>query len=286
MQNRSTILALAAVAGMLLFSTGCEKLRARDNLNQGVNAFKSAKFADAVSHFKTAVELDPSLSSARLYLATAYRSQYIPGAESDENRDFAKRAMEEFMTVYKEEPNNKLALQSIASLHYDEAQGQTALEDKFKKLDDAKSWHEKILKVDPSAKESLYTIGVIAWAKTYPIRKKARVELRMGDEEPGPIKDVKVRTKLYERNTPILEEGIAAMRKAIEVDKEYDDAMAYLNLLLREKADISDTPAMAKQFSDEADSWVQKAVETKKVKAARMPSQIGIVSEEAPAKKE
>jgi len=57
-------------------------------------------------------------------------------------------------------------------------------------------------------------------------------------------------------------------------------------LLLREKADISDTPAMAKQFSDEADSWVQKAVETKKVKAARMPSQIGIVSEEAPAKKE
>jgi len=173
MQNRSTILALAAVAGMLLFSTGCEKLRARDNLNQGVNAFKSAKFADAVSHFKTAVELDPSLSSARLYLATAYRSQYIPGAESDENRDFAKRAMEEFMTVYKEEPNNKLALQSIASLHYDEAQGQTALEDKFKKLDDAKSWHEKILKVDPSAKESLYTIGLSLGRR--PIRSARRL---------------------------------------------------------------------------------------------------------------
>ncbi|MBY0504278.1 MAG: hypothetical protein K2X03_10225 [Bryobacteraceae bacterium] len=285
MRNQSTILVLAASATLLLFSTGCEKLRARDNLNQGVNAFKNAKFADAVSHFKTAVELDPSLASARLYLATAYRSQYIPGAESDENRELARRAMEEFTKVYNQEPNNKLALQSIASLHYDEAQGLTALEDKFKKLDEAKSWHEKILKVDPSAKESLYTIGVIAWAKTYPIRKKARVELKMKDEEPGPIKDVKVRTKLAERNTPILEEGINAMRKAIEVDKEYDDAMAYLNLLLREKADIADTPALAKQFSEEADSWVQKAVETKKIKAARMPTQTGIVSEEAPAKK-
>ena len=284
MQNRSSIVVLAAAAGLLLFSSCCEKLRARDNLNQGVNAFKNAKFADAVAHFKTAVELDPSLSSARLYLATAYRSQYIPGAESDENRDFAKRAMEEFTKVYEQEPTNKLALQSIASLHFDEAQGQTALEDKFKKLDEAKTWHEKILKVDPNAKESYYTLGVISWMKTYPIRKKARVELKMRDEEPGPIKDVKVRAKLSERNTPIVDEGIAAMRKAIDIDKEYDDAMAYLNLLLREKADISDTTAMAKQFSDEADSWVQKAVETKKVKAARMPVQTGIVAEEAPKK--
>lgn len=285
MRNHSTILALAATASLLFVSSGCEKLRARDNLNQGVNAFKNAKFADAVSHFKTAVELDPSLSSARLYLATAYRSQYIPGADSEENRDFAKRAMEEFTKVYEQEPTNKLALQSIASLHYDEAQAFTALEDKFKKLDEAKNWHEKILKVDPSAKESLYTIGVIAWAKTYPIRKKARVELKMKDEDPGPIKDVKVRNQLAARNMPIIEEGMAAMRKAIEVDKEYDDAMAYLNLLLREKADISDTAALARQYSDEADNWVQRAVETKKVKAARMPTQTGIVNEDAPAKK-
>ena len=278
------MLVLAATASLLMVSSGCEKLRARDNLNQGVNAFKNAKFADAVNHFKTAVELDPSLSSARLYLATAYRSQYIPGAESDENRDFAKRAMEEFTKVYEQEPTNKLALQSIASLHFDEAQGFPALEDKFRKLDEAKNWHEKILKVDPSAKESLYTIGVIAWMKTYPVRKKARVELKMKDEDPGPIKDVKVRTQLAARNMPIIEEGMTAMRKAIEVDKEYDDAMAYLNLLLREKADISDTAALSRQYSDEADSWVQKAVDTKKVKAARMPTQTGIVTEDAPKK--
>ena len=278
------MLVLAATASLLMVSSGCEKLRARDNLNQGVNAFKNAKFADAVNHFKTAVELDPSLSSARLYLATAYRSQYIPGAESDENRDFAKRAMEEFTKVYEQEPTNKLALQSIASLHFDEAQGFPALEDKFRKLDEAKNWHEKILKVDPSAKESLYTIGVIAWMKTYPVRKKARVELKMKDEDPGPIKDVKVRTQLAARNMPIIEEGMTAMRKAIEVDQEYDDAMAYLNLLLREKADISDTVALSKQYSDEADSWVQKAVDTKKVKAARMPTQTGIVTEDAPKK--
>ncbi len=63
----------------MLFATGCEKLRARDHLNKGVQAFKTAKYTQAVDHFKEAVQLDPEFATARLYLATAYMSQYIPG---------------------------------------------------------------------------------------------------------------------------------------------------------------------------------------------------------------
>ena len=222
---------------------------------------------------------------ARLYLATAYRSQYIPGAESEENKQLAKKAMDEFQKVYSADPKSILAIQSIASLHYDEAQGQTALEDKFRKMDEAKDWHKKLLAIKPDAKESYYTLGVIAWAKTYPIRKKARIELKMKDEDLGPIKDKKVRLQLKERNTPIIEEGIEAMKKAIEIDPEYDDAMAYLNLLLREKADIADTVEENKKLSAEADNWVSKAVEAKKIKAARAPKQTGIIQEEAGGEK-
>lgn len=282
--NMRTIAIAAGVAAAVLLSTGCEKLRARDNLNRGVNAFKSAKYADAVDAFKQAVEYDPEFHVARLYLATAYRSQYIPGAESEENKQLAKRAMEEFQKVYAADPKSKLAIQSIASLHYDEAQGQTALEDKFRKLDEAGEWHKKLLAIDPAAKESYYTLGVIAWAKTYPLQKKARVEMKMKDEEPGPLKDKKVRETLQARNMPIVDEGIAAMRKAIEVDKEYDDAMAYLNLLLRVKSDIANTPAEAKELSREADDWVTKALEVKKIKAARQPAQTGIIQETQEAK--
>ena len=43
-----------------LLSTGCEKLKARDHLNKGVQAFKSAKYTQAVEHFKEAVQLDPT----------------------------------------------------------------------------------------------------------------------------------------------------------------------------------------------------------------------------------
>lgn len=280
-----TLATLVSVLTLALLGTACEKLKARDNLNRGVAAFKNAKYADAVKHFQEAVDYDPDFHVARLYLATAYRSQYIPGAESEDNKQLAKKAMEEFQKVYSADPKSILAIQSIASLHYDEAQGQTALEDKFKKMDEAKEWHKKLLAIDPKAKESYYTLGVIAWAKTYPVRKKARIELKMKDEEPGPIKDKKVRETLKERNTPIIEEGIEAMKKAIEIDPEYDDAMAYLNLLLREKADIADTPAAAKELSNEADGWVAKAVEAKKIKAARQPAQTGIIQEEAGGEK-
>jgi tetratricopeptide (TPR) repeat protein len=274
------LLALAGLSLTLSLSTSCEKLQARDHLNKGVNAFKAAKYPQAVEFFKKAVELDPSFDIARLYLATAYRTQYIPGADSDENKAYWNNALEEFTKVYKADPTSKLALQSIASLHFDAAQGMPALDDKFKKLDEAREWHDKLLKLDPAMKESWYTLGVIAWMKTYPVRKKARVELKLKDDQPGPISDKKVLAELRTKNMATVDGGIEAMRKAIAVDKEYDDAMAYLNLLLREKADISESKEDFKKYSDEADEWVSKAVETKKIKAARTPQQTGIVQEE------
>ena len=61
---------------------GCTKLRARDQLNKGVQSYKNARYEEAIEHFKNAVALDPSLVNARLYLATAYAQQYIPGADT------------------------------------------------------------------------------------------------------------------------------------------------------------------------------------------------------------
>jgi hypothetical protein len=103
--------------------------------------------------------------------------------------------------------------------------------------------------------------------------------MKMKDEELGPLKDKKVLAELQAKNTPIVDEGIAAMRKAIEVDPEYDDAMAYLNLLLRVKSDIAKDSAEAKQYINEAEGWVTKALEVKKIKAARQPAQTGIIQE-------
>jgi len=270
-----TRLTLAGAAGILLLaSTGCDKLRARDNLNQGVQAYKNAKYADAASHFQEAIRLDPSYSSARLYLATAYMVQWIPGAESPENLKFAQQAHDEFMKVLDQDANDKNAMASLAFLAYNEATSLPA-DQKLAKYDEAADWYHKLIAVDATNKEAYYTLGVIAFAKYNPALMLARSNLRMKPEDPGPLKDKKVKEELKAKYGPILEEGVANLQKAIDIDKEYDDAMAYMNLLIRERADLLDSQSEYKAQIETADNWLQKALDTKKIKAARQPGNAG-----------
>ena len=122
-------------------------------------------------------------------------------------------------------------------------------------------------------------LGVITWAKWYPALMTARANLRMRPEDPGPIKDKKVKQELRDKYAAMVDEGIQDLQKALDVDKEYDDAMAYMNLLVRERADLVDSEAEYKKQIEVADSWVQKALDTKKLKAARQPTTGGIVQE-------
>ncbi len=264
-----TISLVLGIGVLVLAGTGCDKLRSRDQLNRGVQAYRSAKYADAVEYFKTAVNLDPTNLNGRLYLATAYMTQYIPGAESPENLQLAKQAKEEFLKVLERDPNDKTALASLASLSYQQAQGMPDLEQKLKKLDEAKEWYLKLIAADPQNKEGFYSLAVIDWVKWYAAWMKSRADLGMKPEEPGPIKDKKVKADLKDQYSAVIEDGIKNLQKALDIDPNYDDAMAYMNLLIRERADLDDSPDQYKKDVETADGWVQKALDTKKMKAAK-----------------
>ena len=266
MRSSVTLLLIAALA--ILGSTGCQQLKARDNLNKGVQAYKNAKYPEAVAFFQKAVELDPSFKTTHLYLATAYMSQYIPGAESPENVRMAESAYNEFQNVLKLDPKDELATASIASLYFNQ-----------KKLDDAKDWNKKSITLNPQNKDAYYTLGVIAWTQWLVPDREARNKMNMKPEDPGPLKDKKVRDELKAKYRPMLDEAVANMQKALDIDKEYDDAMAYMNLLVRYRADLDDSTVEYKKDIDEADNWVQKALATKKIKAERKPQAGGITTE-------
>jgi Tfp pilus assembly protein PilF len=257
--------ALVGIAALALVATGCNKLKARDNLNRGVQAYKSTQYTQAVERFETAVQLDPTFTPARLYLAMAYYMQYIPGAESPENQQMADRALDQFQKVLQQDPKNDVATKSIASLYYNQ-----------KKWDQAEEWYKKSLQLNPNDKEAYYTLGVIAWSKWYPIYGTARAKLSMRPEDPGPIKDKKVKEELKTQYLPLVNDGIQNLQKALEIDKEYDDAMAYMNLLVRERADLDDTPEQYQKDIEVANNWIQKTLETKKIKAERKPVSTGL----------
>jgi len=110
-------------------------------LNQGVQAYKSGRYAEATDAFQKVVDLNPTDVTARLYLATALMSQYVPGAVSPENRDFPQRAKAEFREVLRLHHNNKIAINSLASLSYQEAHPEEYRRD----VEQADQWVQKAL---------------------------------------------------------------------------------------------------------------------------------------------
>jgi TonB family protein len=228
---------------------------ARELLNRGVAAFKDARYRDAVDFFQRGVTLDPNNVNAHLYLGTAYMSQWIPGAKAPENEANARSAETEFRRVLELDGNNTVAMASMASIEYNSH-----------KLDDAMDWYKRLAAIDPTNKEAPYSMGVIAWAKWYPALMTARAKLGMKPADPGPL-PAPVSGELKTQYSSLIDEGIANLDRALALDPNYDDAMAYINLLIRERADLRDTKEEYKADVATADEWVQKNLDTKKAKA-------------------
>jgi TonB family protein len=225
-------------------------------MGRGVQEFQAARYPAAVAAFERAVAIDPSNVSAQLYLATAYMQQFIPDADSPENLRLAEAARTHFLRLLDLDPSNAIATASIASLFLNQ-----------KKWDDALQWYEKLVAVEPNNADAYYSMGFIAWARWYPAYSKARADLGMRQEEPGPIKDAGVRADLTARYGLVIESGMRALGKALKIRPDYDDAMAYMNLLIRERADLRDTAVECQRDVAIADEWVRKALATKKAKA-------------------
>jgi len=270
MNKSGRVLTVLAVLLALLSTVGCNKLRARDQLNKGVQAYKNAKYEDAIEHFKNAVQLDPSLVNARLYLATAYMGQYIPGADSPDNNRYAEEAIATFKDVLAQNPPKEQqihSLKGIASMYFQE-----------KKFDQAKEYYSKITQLDPNDPETYYSLAVIDWMQAYQPDQKARLEL--GLKPMDELKDKKTCDQLQQDNAQKVENGIQNLQKALQLRPDYDDAMAYLNLLYRQRAEYECGDAQAKADLKTADEWVDKTMATKKAKAEKAgPS--GIVTTES-----
>src|SRR5580704_12243138 len=163
MQRKPHTLLLLAVVASVAAGAGCDKLRARDKLNKGVQAYKGGQTDLAIEDFKQAKDLDPSLTNARLYLATAYSAQYIPGAPSDENVRNGQQAAQEFKDILAKDPNNLSAIDGLGSILYN--MGGTPFDPK--KFEESKTYHEKHVELKPEDPEPYYWVGVIDWSLAF-----------------------------------------------------------------------------------------------------------------------
>jgi tetratricopeptide (TPR) repeat protein len=272
MKRNTRLLTLSATALLLASGVGCDKLRARNQLNEGVKAYKDAKYEEAIEKFKNAVEYDPNLLNARMYLATAYSQQYVPGSEDPENKKIGDQAVEQYKKVIEANPSRDQLINST--------KGVAGLYLQMKRFDDSRQYYVKVSELDPNDPEPYYSVGVIDWTKTFQPRAEARAKLGLKPTEQ--LKDKKVCAELHTKNWDTVADGITMLNKAIDLRPDYDDATAYLNLMYRERADIQ-CGDQAAYTADEktADGWVDKTLAIKKERAEKQANQPGgIVMEE------
>ena len=259
---------------LALSASGCAKLRARDLLNKGVQSFKNGQYDVAIEDFKSAKDLDPTLMNARLYLATAYAAQYIPGAPSAENMNFGRKAIEEFKEVLQQDSNNLSAIDGIGSILFQMAG--TPFDPAG--FEESKTYHKKHIALQPNDPEPYYWIGVIDWTLAFRANGMMRVDynkdhLTKQVKETDPL-PAALRTDYASKAGPLIEEGIADLQKAIQLRPDYDDAMAYLNLLYRRKADTVESNDERVALIKQADDLIDKVKEIKQ-KRADQPQPVG-----------
>ena len=239
-----------------------------EELNLGSQAYRNSHYEEAIEHFRKATELDPSKPVAHMYLATAYVGQYIPGVESPENVRMAEQAIAQYLMV--------LDSDSAGDSKPNAAKGVAYIYLNMKKFDEAKHYYQMASGFDPKDPEPYYSVGVIDWTLCYQPRMEARVRLKLPPEvqlDAKKPREKKVCDELVAKNMPWVAEGIESLSRAIELRPDYDDAMAYMNLMLRERADLECDDLAARQRDlKAADDWVDKTLLTKKKKAEQMPS--------------
>jgi len=247
MNGPARISALAVVlAGMVFSMSGCKRLQARDQLNKGVDAYKSARYEEAIGHFQTATQLDPSLPMAKTYLATALAQNVVPGLDTPDNI---------FQEVLAQNPNDVNSIKQIAGIYFS-----------TKKFDDAKVWQKKVLAVDPKDAEAAYTIGAIDWTLAHENTLKALAPAGINDDGEGNVKaPKKIMEQIKDENAPLVDEGLQYLNQAVANRPNYDEAMVYLNLIYRRKADVDygNTAAVAADIAS-AKEFTTKALGTRK----------------------
>lgn len=261
---------VVALAAGLAGVAGCNKLRARDLLNQGVKAYKVAQFDQAEEDFRQAANLDPTLKTARLYLATAYASQFVPGSPSPQNLHYGQEAIAQFKKVLDTDPHNLSAIDGLGSMLFN--MGTTPFDEST--LEKAKQYHEEHIKLQPGAAQPYYWVGVIDWTIAFHANralreaynshiKRKKDAITFNDPLPAKLRD-----QFSSNYGQIIDDGIQAVKKAIQLRPEYADAMAYLNLLYRQKADVVASKDQRAALLKQADQLVNEVKQIKQKQAA------------------
>jgi tetratricopeptide (TPR) repeat protein len=232
-------------------------------MEAGVESFKAGRYEDAVVSFRKAVQLEPGNEFTHLYLGTAYAYQVVPNLLIPQNMQLATSALAEFDVVLMIHPDDLSAIKQEATIYRN-----------IQRYDEAKRWEQRVITIDPNDAEAFYLIGTIDWGQAY----KNTVEILstegLKDDRLGNVKLTHGSCeKMREENADLVDDGIANLTRAVELNPNYSDAMQYLQLMYQQYADFACGDAAALNADLKlADEWNTKAMAASR-RAALLPQE-------------
>ena len=264
---------VAFIVLISLIGTNCSyyyRVRSRQNLVDGAQAYKNRKFDEAEREFRAAISRDPNGETAegrtaQVFLARTLHSQFI-GNRKQENK--AQEAIEEYQKVLENNPNDQSSFKAVANL--------------YENLNRNEEWLQWITaratneSVPPDQRAEAYTSLA---AKQYSCANE------ISDAEPVKktvVKDGKPAFEFtkpedpaaYQRLQQCAEQGLQYANTATDLNPNSESAWSYKANLLVQKMRISEMEGntqLREQYKAEAeaarDRFTQLAEERKQKEA-------------------
>lgn len=252
---------LAALSLSLLTVGGCQQVRTRIQIRDANDAYAREEYATALQHYQRAREIDPQgFPDLDRMIGYSFIGMYKPEDKTPANVKTADSAIQELRRYLRKRPDDRIAREALINLYLnadriteaisyfqewlkthprdlEAARSIATLYAKQGNFAEALNWYERITRLDPRNPEAYYVFGVVCYEK---IAK-------------NPPADMAERLQIIER-------GKAALHRAIQLKREYFEAMVYLSLLYRQQAPIETDPVKQQLLVAEADRIRNEAV--------------------------
>jgi Tfp pilus assembly protein PilF len=250
---------------VLLILTACGQGDFDRRIKLGSEGLHSQAYKEAANQFALAVKARPDAEAGHLGLGAAYLNQYLP-FDKVSSAELAKNADAEFRRALEINPKSARAMECLASLAYQQvylkvgAGYRPYLDLDSEKMDQARTWFEKALTVDPADPLAHYGLGALDWERAESIRLTRFAQLKIDPwNHATPLTDAALRAELKAKAVPKYESSTKEIKSALDHDPQLLEAKKFQAATLTRQIELADSPADAERLTRERDAMIDEA---------------------------